>query len=237
MNTTVMTSAFAPVTTRHRSLVDRLGQAILAGTLAGTLPVEDELAALFDVSRNSLREAVKALVAKGLLDVRPRRGTTVRPSEAWNRLDPDVMRWWWAAEPDAVVRHVQDLRAIIEPAAAEKAASLRDATAGRVLRESAALIGDPERGAAADLAFHSALLHASGNPLLGGVGAALSGLLHAVFECTSSAGRAERAALVHRRLAEAVVSGDPASARRASLELLAAAADDFAATRSVRSDV
>lgn len=234
MNTTVTTFSFAPLPNRHQTLVDQLGQAILSGDLSGSLPVEDELASMFAVGRNALREAMKAVVAKGLVDVRPGRGTTVRPEATWNRLDPDVMRWWWAVDPDAVVTHVQDLRAIIEPAAAEKAAVVADVDVVRVLQASAALVGDPERGASADLEFHTTLLQASANPLLGAMGSALSGLLHAVFECTSAAGRADRAVQVHQRLASAIAASDRAAARLAAVELLAAAADDFAAVRPGR---
>ena len=106
--------------TMHQRVVDELGQRIVDGAWepGDPLPVEDTLAAEIGVSRGVLREAVKSLVAKGMLRVRPRTGTRVLPPEQWNHLDPDVLRWKQAGDAVALLRDTSELRRIVEPAAA-----------------------------------------------------------------------------------------------------------------------
>ena len=85
---------------RRRSLpeqvVDELGQRIVRGDFSrsGGLPTEPELSAEFGISRNAIREAIKVLASKGLLEVRPKTGTRIRTREDWNVLDPDVVGWF-----------------------------------------------------------------------------------------------------------------------------------------------
>ena len=59
----------------------------------GVLPSELRLCEMLGVSRTAMREAIRGLIAKGLIDSRPRVGTRVRDPEYWNHLDPDVLRW------------------------------------------------------------------------------------------------------------------------------------------------
>lgn len=198
----------------------------MGGTLTGTLPVESDLAASLGVGRGALREAVKALTAKGMLAVGPRVGTRVRPPEEWNRLDPEVIGWWWAQEPEAVVGHVQELRRLLEPAAAELAAK-RASDADREELVAAASRMQAAGALQADLEFHVVLLRAAGNPLMATIGTALSAVYHPVFECTSSAGRTAEAADLHATLAQAVARGDSAGARTEADHLLNAAAADY----------
>ncbi len=63
------------------------------------MPTEDELVSQFQVGRSALREGVKVLAGKGLLESRTSAGTRVRPRESWNLLDPDVLRWRYAESP------------------------------------------------------------------------------------------------------------------------------------------
>jgi hypothetical protein len=86
------------------------------GTL---LPTEVQLGAELGVSRTALREATRTLAAKGLIESRQRAGTRVRASEDWNRLDPDMLSWMAAIEPDLdFVNGLTEARKIIEPAVA-----------------------------------------------------------------------------------------------------------------------
>lgn len=225
------TTAVVPALTRHRSVVDQLGRAIVKGSLGPALPVEDELAASLGVSRGALREAMRALTAKGLIEVRPRTGTRVRDPREWNRLDPDVIAWWWAADPDAVFGHVQQLRALLEPAAAAWAAERADPGTTAALRDAATRMVRGDDVLRADVDFHLGLLRMTGNPLLGSVGAALAAVFHPVFECTAAAGRGADAAALHLELADAVAAGDPAASREVAERLLEAARHDFAAVR------
>ena len=79
----------------HDQVVDHLGQAIVHAELApgATLPNEADLGTQLGVSRTVIREAVKVLAAKGLIEVRPKTGTRVLSRDQWNLLDPDVLAW------------------------------------------------------------------------------------------------------------------------------------------------
>src|SRR5581483_10533647 len=60
-----------------------------------TLASEPELSLQFNVSRPVMRESLKILSAKGLIESRPRTGTKVRPRADWNILDPEVLGWMY----------------------------------------------------------------------------------------------------------------------------------------------
>src|SRR5205807_5112955 len=89
----------------------------------------------FHVSRTILREAVKVLAAKGLIEVRPKTGIRVRPRDEWNLVDPHLLGWLCeAGVDDLFIRDLCEVRAIVEPAAAELAASrASDEEIGQVL--------------------------------------------------------------------------------------------------------
>ena len=75
------------------------------------------------VSRAAYREGVQVLIAKGLVESRPKAGTRVLPRDHWNLLDPDVLAWAFAREPDQrLIDSLFELRGIVEPAAAALAA-------------------------------------------------------------------------------------------------------------------
>jgi len=109
----------------HGEVVHRIGLMIMRGELrpGDPLPAESELSGDQPVSRTVLRESVKVLAAKGLVEARPKIGTRVRARSDWNLLDPDVLAWRLEASPDGVfLRNVVELRRIIEPEAARLAA-------------------------------------------------------------------------------------------------------------------
>ena len=93
-------------TTRDRpkwyGVCDAVGRDIIEGKLrpGGLLPIEADLARELGVSRPSLREGLRALAAKGLVETRTRRGTIVRPKECWDILDSDILAWMANAPPD-----------------------------------------------------------------------------------------------------------------------------------------
>src|SRR5882757_7805797 len=78
-----------------------LGAKIVSGRLkAGSiLDGEVEASGQRQVSRSAYREAVRILVAKGLVESRPKIGTRVSPLGQWHLLDPDVLSWMFAREP------------------------------------------------------------------------------------------------------------------------------------------
>jgi DNA-binding FadR family transcriptional regulator len=114
----------------HLALAQRLGIAIVTGRHqpGSILPGEIELADNFGVSRSVIRESLRMLTAKGLVESRPKIGTRVRERAAWNLLDPELLGWMFeGAPPLGFVRSLFQLRMIVEPAAAELAAELRSA--------------------------------------------------------------------------------------------------------------
>lgn len=169
----------------HQSIAHDLGTAILAGRHqpGETFDGEIEQAERLRVSRTAYREAVRILTAKGLLESRPKTGTRVTPRSRWNLLDPDVLAWIFAGEPDETfVRDLFELRGVIEPAASAFAARRRTDAHLKDLVEALEGMGrhklsTPE-GRAADQQFHKAILAAAGNEplasLASSVGAAVS---------------------------------------------------------------
>ncbi len=75
-----------------------LGRAVLAGDYApgDALPSELVFAKSFGVSRGAYREAVQTLIAKRLVESRPKSGTRILPRHRWNKLDPDMLAWAFA---------------------------------------------------------------------------------------------------------------------------------------------
>lgn len=155
------------------AVLQRLGQAILAGTyrpgdlLSGEVAHAGELG----VSRGAYREAVRALIAKGLVESRPKAGTRVLPRHRWNMLDPEVLSWAFAGTPDPrLLRSLFELREAVEPFAARLAAERRSPADLGVMEE--ALLAMTRHtlatpaGQAADRAFHEAILHATQNDAL-----------------------------------------------------------------------
>ncbi|MEV7325443.1 FadR/GntR family transcriptional regulator [Streptomyces sp. NPDC093970] len=223
--------------TMHQRVVDQLGRRIVGGGWrpGDTLPVEDVLAAEVGVSRGVLREAVKALVAKGMLHVRPRTGTRVLPPRQWNHLDREVLRWKQAENATALLRDTGELRRVVEPEAARLAAGRATpddvrALYGHVAAMEAAAAEPGGTGyIEADIAFHQALLDASGNPLLGSLGRAVDvALEHSFLVSTRTPGAVEASLPGHRAIVQAVEARDGAAAAAAVLALIEAAERDIA---------
>jgi len=123
------------------------------------------------VSRSAYREAVRILVAKGLVHSKPKAGTQVNYRSKWHLLDPDVLSWIFQTEPDyALVYSLFELRKMVEPEAAALAAERRtpsqlDSMAEALKAMSRGRTVDKE-WRDADEQFHTALLEASGNDFL-----------------------------------------------------------------------
>jgi DNA-binding FadR family transcriptional regulator len=196
----------------HGQIVHAIGRQILGGKIrpGELLPAQGGLSA----SRTALREAIKVLAAKGLVESRPKTGTRVRPRHAWNLLDPDVLAWQedGAASP-AFLSKLTEVRFIIEPAAAELAARRASATELQAIEEAyqdmeAALDGGREDYAAfveADMRFHRAIVRACGNDLLQQMGQVVySALLISFHATTRLPGRAKASLPEHRAILTAI---------------------------------
>lgn len=220
----------------HDSLVNVLGQRVLGGTYkpGDVLPREDELCAEFGVSRTALREAVKVLSAKGLIEARRRLGVRVRPREDWGFLDPAVLGWHPDIQGDVeLMCGLIEARRIIEPAAAELAARRATGTDLAAIeaafkRMHAAVPDHFEDYCMADLAFHRAINAASHNVVLRGMAGLMEAALNASVNVTNRfMERQARALSVHERVLEAIRMRDTAGARAAMGRLLDLAAEDL----------
>ena len=219
----------------HGRAVDRLGADIVAGRRppGSVIPPEPELGRMLDVSRTVVRESIKSLVAKGLVATGPKVGTRVRPREDWNWFDADVIAWQTRAGlTDEFLQDLQDLRRVVEPAAARLAASRATARDVEELEASYAGMaaatlggGDP---VGPDLRFHQGLLRASHNRLLAHMGRALGALLRIGFEVSAARSEAPAAALpLHRAVLDGVIARDPDRAEAAMRALIDDAGRDI----------
>lgn len=219
----------------HGNTVDLLGEAIVSGRYAvgASLPPEPLLCTELGVSRTVVREAVKSLIAKGLVSTGPKVGTRVLASDAWNWFDPDVITWHAKAglTPE-FLRDLQDLRRVVEPAAVRLAAER--ATAQDISEIEAAYAGmrhAVEEGGdyvTFDLRFHQGLLKACRNRMLVQMSKALSALLRTSFEISTSRKDGTRNSLpLHREVLDAVIARNPARAERAIVVLIDGAHNDI----------
>ncbi len=219
----------------HGNTVDLLGEAIVSGRYAvgASLPPEPLLCTELGVSRTVVREAVKSLIAKGLVSTGPKVGTRVLASDAWNWFDPDVITWQSKAglTPE-FLRDLQDLRRVVEPAAVRLAAE--HATAQDIAEIEAAYEGmrsAVEEGGdyvTFDLRFHQGLLKACRNRMLVQMSKALSALLRTSFEISTSRKDGTRNSLpLHREVLDAVIARNPARAERAIVVLIDGAHNDI----------
>jgi GntR family galactonate operon transcriptional repressor len=218
----------------HGRVVDILGQRVISEELTpGTVIEPDRLVAELQVSRTVVREAIKVLTAKGLLDARPRTGTFVLPRGRWNLLDADVIRWRNADSPDArLLKELEEVRQIIEPWGARLAAQRRTDEHLAALDEAfEALTGRAERDSRvdtdADVRFHRAVLAAAGNELLERVEGLLEPVLRARDELAFQNHDHGTAFMEsHRQVLEHIRAGDGDQAFNAMSELLRSAAAD-----------
>jgi DNA-binding FadR family transcriptional regulator len=219
----------------HGNTVDHIGEAIVAGryTAGMSMPPEPVLCEELGVSRTVVREAVKSLIAKGLVTTGPKVGTRVLTEEHWNWFDPDVIAWKAKAgiTPE-FLRDLLELRRLVEPAAvrmaaerasAEEIAGIEDAYAG--MKRAVEGGGDY---VTYDLRFHQGLLRAAHNRMLVQMSKALSALLRTSFEISTVRKDGPKRSLpLHRAVLDAVIARNPAKAEKAILVLIDGAHEDI----------
>jgi GntR family galactonate operon transcriptional repressor len=154
------------------AVVEDLVDRIVGGELpmGSALPIEPVLCEVFAVSRTVIREAVKSLEAMRLVTVQQGHGTTVRDVDDWDLLNPVVLAAFVRHDAElAILEDLIDVRRALESQMAGQAALRADE--GHMRRIQAALEqlyaeeDDPARYLRADLAFHHAIMTASGNRL------------------------------------------------------------------------
>ncbi len=171
----------------HDQVIQELGRLIVNGEIkpGELLPREETLAQNMAVSRTALREALKVLGSKGLIETRQKTGTRVRETRYWNQLDADILAWRCASMPtEDFVEKLVEMREIIEPAAA--AAAARRRTPEQLARiksayEAMAAAEDQNAWAKADLSFHACVLDAANNELMGSLFSVIDTALGAYF--------------------------------------------------------
>ena len=208
-------------TTVTQRAIDEIKTKIAMGELGPgqRLPTERDLAADLGLSRSSMREAIRALTAMGVLEARHGAGVYVTQLQPVDLLDTfgvvaEISR-------GATLLHLVQMRKILEPAAAATAAARIDDTGLTQLRAAMAAM---ERGTTAeeiighDLEFHRIITEAAGNPVLAAI---LGGLNSRTFRARVWRGYQEEGVFPrtfheHETIYRALVERDPDSARVAT---------------------
>ncbi|QSZ60017.1 FadR/GntR family transcriptional regulator [Rhizobium sp. ZX09] len=209
----------------HAHVVSELGSAIVSGRIAegSLLPNDAELSLRFGVSRTVLRETMKTLAAKRLVEPKAKVGTRVLDRSSWNFFDPDVLGWRCEAGIDQeFVKHLAEIRLALEPAAAAAAAlqaSNEDIVSLYVI---AAKFDNPQHTpesiAKVDLEFHLAVAHMSGNPFMRSASGLIEAALAISFQLSSPAASPDTIAEIasnHLRIVHAIAARDADAAVKA----------------------
>lgn len=215
--------------TKTDHLIRRFGRDIASGTYesGSALPSEAELCERFGASRNVMREVVKVLATKRLIDAQQYRGLFVMPRENWNYLDADVLEW--ALEPGdnpQLISSLIEVRRLIEPTisrwAAERATAVDLVAIEAALNAMVESQHDRAKFMEADIRFHRAVVLATHNVVIQQLSDAISALQRAIFDHTflsdaeSMLGTIEQ----HARLAETIRMRNPAAAEEACAEMV-----------------
>jgi len=234
----------AAIRVRGRSLVDRVVQIIGMDIAAGRfspgaqLPNEAEWCERLDVSRSVVREALRVLVSKNLIDIRARSGGRVRDPGVWNLLDPDILTWRAQGEnQDAYVTELFELRRVLEPAAAGLAASRISSAQLAELTlaydEMVAAGEDTAKFFEPDVRFHRTILGAVGNALFRALGQTVTVALDITLRLSLDAPKGQQQSLpIHRTVLDAIAAHDSQAAAAAMLALVDAAERDVAEARA-----
>jgi DNA-binding FadR family transcriptional regulator len=164
----------------HLQLARSLALEIVRGERkpGDVFPSELDMSAALSISRTAVRDAFRTLAAKGMVEARSKRGTCVTEKIKWSLLDPDLLDWMFASDPDVdLVRNLFETRLIIEPAVAALAALRRkDAHLEEMSRALDAMDRETlttEAGQQADKEFHAAIMAAAGNDQLASLNASI----------------------------------------------------------------
>ncbi|WP_017446801.1 FadR/GntR family transcriptional regulator [Gayadomonas joobiniege] len=209
-----------------------LGRRIVAGTFEPGSLIDDEnkLAERYQVSRVVVRDAVKILVGKGLLDVRRGIGTKVRSRDQWVLWDDDVLAWHITAPPNPSFLHqLMEIRLAFEPKAARWAAE-RASEKDIMEIEAACLKMEAEKSSVekfivADAHFHRAVLRAAHNEFLTAMeGVIYSALLVSVKITNQDPRENDESIGFHREVYQAIAEKDGKKAETLTENLLKDAA-------------
>ncbi len=201
--------------------------------VGSTLPGDVELMELFGVSRTALREALKTLAAKGLIESKTKVGTKVLDRHNWNMFDADILEWHLEMGVDArFLGWLFEIRQTLEPLACATAAQRRTPEQLSVMHKALQAMYGCESNrqgfTKADLAFHQAILEASGNPFLQSIGSVIGAALATSFTISSpvsSDARFREVMRQHQAVFDGIEQRDPSAASDAMSELILQAAE------------
>jgi GntR family transcriptional regulator, galactonate operon transcriptional repressor len=235
----VLKTVFAEIEnspTLHQAVMKSLALKVIEnsrGTETVLFPSETELCEQLGVSRSILREAVKVLAAKRMLQVRPKSGTRSRPRSEWNLLDPDVLAWQCEAKVHAkFLEDLCEMRLGIEPMSSELAAARAtpeeiDVLANH-LKAMELVASDPKAFIEPDVQFHNTIYQACRNDLIQHLATTIRGAFRVSLSFTTSLPGALMTSLpAHRRVFEAIQRRNPRAARLASEELVQLASEEI----------
>lgn len=219
----------------HSYVINEVGRAIVAGEMpvGSGLPGDAEMMDRFGVSRTVLREALKTLEAKGLVEARAKVGTRVLPQSRWNLFDRQVLAWKLESGPKpAFLQAFQIVRESLEVQAARLAALHRESEHVRLLKywlnQRTAMAHQPEPFALAEFEIHRVVAEASDNPFLRASTAIMEfGVAYGVLcqlapdHAAPPSGLAEAGAGHYEALVRSVDTGDADKAASVMADLLA----------------
>lgn len=214
----------------RRVLADELAEQLVAEIVSGTyppgsmLPAENGLAQLANVSRLTVREAVKILRSKSVLRVRHGVGTFVRPIEEWSPLDPILLVIRCTNGSGDLDMHARllEARRLVEVSVADLAGArrtdthLEQLTTALEQMRTAHRAGDIDAFVDADIAFHTVIFEAAANPFIAALFDPLQRILVLTRHQTSGhAEMREHAIKHHETILDALTAGDQEAVRRA----------------------
>src|ERR1700723_2233737 len=223
----------------YEQIVQQVEDSILKGQLkpGDQLPAERDLAHRFGVSRTAVREAVKTLREKGLVEAYSGRGTFVTngTSQAMRQSLDLMIR----INPQEGSANLAELRLVLEPEIASLAAPRIEEQLLSTMREAVAMmdrnLNDPDAYVEADLDFHLALAEAAGNPLILSLLDSIVGVLRnqrlGIFGVDGGPGRGQ---MHHKKILEAIERRDPVGAREAMQDHLEQIRRDSLASAAIK---
>lgn len=215
----------------HGHVMGDLGRSIVGGVYAenSILPRDGELQQYYGVSRTVMREALKTLAAKGMVQPKAKIGTRVLSRQSWNLFDPDILQWH--AEVGAVdakfLFSLSEMRLALEPEAAALAALRRTDDQVVEIYTWVDKMGEPTVSGQDfvdyDLRFHVTVAEASQNPFMRSISALIEVALAATFRVSSPIPNTKQHKLTvqrHRAIAEAIEMGNSEAARQAMRKVI-----------------
>jgi DNA-binding FadR family transcriptional regulator len=213
-------------------VITSLGERIVRGVYppGSLLPRESELMQSYDASRTSIREVIKVLSAKGLVETRQKIGTRVLDRSNWNIFDADVLLWHPFDNPEAdILRDLIEMRQLVEPPAARFAAARATLDDIELIRKACEAMrmamDDMAAYAEADVRFHMAVLRASHNVMLHRFAHIVANFLQISFRIQQQAldsrdNLIEDDCANHVKIYEAINRSDPAAAEVLMMEVV-----------------